>query len=295
MMQQDLFDASEATASWGGSWTEEKLKAFENYVKAYLKIMNKYRDRYHWRLIYFDGFAGSGCRLQKEDDLQIFPQDSDVYKGAAERVLKIPDRGFDFYYFIDKDQKASEALGAKLKKLKPGAHLIFRADDAGNQIKRWAYKVGTNKEYKTLMLLDPFGMQIKWDSIELLKERSVDLWLLLPSGVIVNRLLKKTGGLTAANRLVEFFGMSEEDIQNYFYFKEESLTFFGEVEAIRKCEEPIQKIAELYISRLQKIFPYVSKKPLRLLNSKNCPIFHFVFASKNETAVKIASDITGKL
>lgn len=294
MMQQNLFNESEATAMWGGSWTEEKLRAFENYVKAYLKIMNKCRDLYHWKLIYFDGFAGSGSRSQMEDDLQIFSQDSDVYKGAAERVLSIPDRGFDYYYFIDKDKKASEALDAKFKGLELNAQLVFRSDDAGNQIRKWADVVRRHKEYKTLMLLDPFGMQIKWDSIELLKDLSVDLWILLPSGVIVNRLLKKTGELLAANRLVEFFGMSEDEICRYFYFKEEDLTFFGNAEVTTKCDRPIQKIAELYTSRLKSIFPYVSERPLRLLNSKNCPIFHFVFASKNKTAVKIASDITGK-
>ena len=44
---------------WGGKWTEEKLDAFEKYVRAYLTIMNNYRDVYGWKLLYFDGFAGS--------------------------------------------------------------------------------------------------------------------------------------------------------------------------------------------------------------------------------------------
>ena len=51
---------------WGGSWTEQKLDCFESYVKAYLTIMNVYRDKFNWRLIYFDGFAGSGSRSEKE-------------------------------------------------------------------------------------------------------------------------------------------------------------------------------------------------------------------------------------
>ena len=51
---------------WGGSWTEQKLDCFESYVKAYLTIMNVYRDKFNWRLIYFDCFAGSGSRSEKE-------------------------------------------------------------------------------------------------------------------------------------------------------------------------------------------------------------------------------------
>lgn len=48
---------SEPTSSWGGSWTEEKLDAFEKYVNAYLTIMNKYRDQYQWKLISIFHFA----------------------------------------------------------------------------------------------------------------------------------------------------------------------------------------------------------------------------------------------
>ena len=86
--------------NWGGPWTEEKLDAFEKYVKAYLTIMNSYRDMYGWKLLYFDGFAGSGSRTQNEeveevqDALELFGSevtvdDFNVYQGAAERVVKI--------------------------------------------------------------------------------------------------------------------------------------------------------------------------------------------------------------
>ena len=55
--EQESFMACEPS-SWGGQWTEEKLDAFEKYVNAYLTIMNVYKERYRWKLIYFDGFAG---------------------------------------------------------------------------------------------------------------------------------------------------------------------------------------------------------------------------------------------
>ena len=49
---------------WGGAWTEEKLDCFQKYVKAYLTIMNTYREQFQWKLVYFDGFAGCGTREQ---------------------------------------------------------------------------------------------------------------------------------------------------------------------------------------------------------------------------------------
>ena len=96
---------------WGGDWTKQKLDIFENYVKAYLTIMNSFRHRYNWKLIYFDGFAGSGERNQKIKDSEsesvslsigeefVLPQELEVYQGAAERVVKLEKQldGFDYY------------------------------------------------------------------------------------------------------------------------------------------------------------------------------------------------------
>ena len=68
---------SEPSLNWGGMWTEEKLDAFTKYVNAYLTIMNKYRDQYGWRLIYFDGFAGSGIRQNNTSTSELL---SDLFK-----------------------------------------------------------------------------------------------------------------------------------------------------------------------------------------------------------------------
>jgi hypothetical protein len=38
-------------------------------------------------------------------------------------------------------------------------------------------------------------MQINWESIASLKDTRTDIWILIPTGVIVNRLLDKSGEL----------------------------------------------------------------------------------------------------
>ena len=73
-LPQDTEIVSEPKVLWGGRWTDEKLDAFEKYVRAYLTIMNKYRHQYGWKLLYFDGFAGSGTR---NDDID---EDTTLYK-----------------------------------------------------------------------------------------------------------------------------------------------------------------------------------------------------------------------
>jgi len=142
-----------------------------------------------------------------------------------------------------------------------------------------------------LILLDPFGMQLNWESIEKFKNKRVDVWILLPSGVIINRLLDRQGNLKNINKLESFFGITSDEIQKEFYESKKENTLFGEREINHKINDPIEKIAELYIKRLKTIWDYVTEKPLVLYNNRNVPIYHFVFASNNKTAKNIASQI----
>ncbi len=51
--------------NFGGSWTENKIEIIVEYAKAYLTIMDSYAADNDWKLLYFDGFAGSGY-IKKE-------------------------------------------------------------------------------------------------------------------------------------------------------------------------------------------------------------------------------------
>lgn len=92
----------------------------------------------------------------------------------------------------------------------------------------------------------------------------------------------------------DFFGLTEDEIRDYFYTKKRERNLFGETDIIEKVKEPITKIANLYLERLKTVFKFVIPEPLVLYNNMNVPIYHFVFASNNQTAVKIAKEIIGK-
>jgi hypothetical protein len=85
---------------------------------------------------------------------------------------------------------------------------------------------------------------------------------------------------------ISFFGISEEEIRNCFYEEKSGYGLFGVESEIRKIEKPIFRMAEIYIQRLRTLFPHVTERPLEMKNSKNCPIYHFVFASNNAAAKK---------
>ncbi|MDD3686891.1 MAG: three-Cys-motif partner protein TcmP [Bacteroidales bacterium] len=284
---------SEAAKQWGGPWTEKKLEAFSKYVWSYLTIMKNFP---YWETIYFDGFVGSGTKEKvKISDLYlqlgITEEEEKTYKGAAERVLDLKDNlSFDFHYFIDKCDKSLEKLKTKLEEKFKDKKMVFRSEDANVQLVELSKALKT-KKYAALVLLDPFGMQINWDSFEQLKGTRSDVWVLVPTGVIINRLLDKKGKLKFSKKLESFFGLPIDEIKSYFYNEERINTLFGEEEIVTKVSDPIEKIAKLYAKRLKTIWMHVTDEPLVLRNKNGVPIFHFVFASNNENAKKIAKQI----
>ena len=284
---------NEPQGDWGGPWTEKKLEAFSKYVWSYLSIMKKFP---YWKTIYFDGFAGSGTREKKVNtelyqQLKITEEEEKTYKGAAERVLELKDNlSFDFYYFIDKKEESLKKLEVKLTEKFKNKTIVYRAGDANKQILELAAAL-KEQNLAALVLLDSFGMQIDWSSIGQLKDTRSDVWILIPTGVIVNRLLDKRGKLKFSKKLESFFGLPIEDIKSYFYREEKVQTLFGEEETITKVSKPIEKIAKLYAERMKTIWKHVTDEPLVLSNRNGVPIFHFVFASNNKNAKKIAKQI----
>jgi three-Cys-motif partner protein len=290
-----------AKKTWGGPWTEQKLDAFEKYVKAYLTIMNKHRDKNSWKLIYFDAFAGSGSRETKQKEKEtlglfdITEEDVTVYRGAAERVINIDLRGFDYYYFIESDEASKLELEKRLEtaNAEKKLELRFRYGDANEYLKKLADTMKKDARLHSLTIIDPFGMQVNWESIKQLEGTKTDLWALIPSGVIINRLLDGNRALKSIKKLTSFFGLTEDEIKDYFYKKNTNIGLF-EIDEYQKISGSIQKIAELYIKQLHNVFPEVTNKPLVLHNSRNVPIYHFAFAANIPVAKKIATDIIGK-
>lgn len=292
---------NEPSGDWGGPWTEKKLDAFVKYVQAYLTIMKQHPG---WKTIYFDGFAGSGTKEKEKeiktdlyDELEITKEEERIYKGAAERVLTLDNNlGFDYYYFIDKKESSLEKLRSKLSQKVDLSNkkVSFKPGDANKWIIELANAL-KSQSYAALVFLDPFGMQIDWTSIEALKGTRSDVWILVPTGVIVNRLLDRAAELKYTDKLQSFFGLSEQEIKAIFYKQEKMTTLFGEIESINKISKPIQKIAKIYVERMKGIWKYVTEEPLRLDNRNGVPLFHFVFASNNATGLKIAKQIIKKL
>jgi three-Cys-motif partner protein len=278
-----IFDLKEDTVNqFGGDWTEAKMEIIVNYAKAYLTIMNKQA----WvKTLYFDGFAGSG-HIEAS-------QEKEAIKGTALRILEIDDpKPFDMYYFVEKNRRNKESLEATIKEIYPSKRAPVVQQDCNVKLIDMAKFLKKETSFRALVFIDPYGMSVNWESILTLKGLGIDLWILVPTGLGVNRLLKNDQNIPESwlVKLETFLGLSREVILQHFYSKKIINTLFGEITAINKEVEIIQKIGNLYTQRLKTIFEHVSESFV-MRNSTNSIMYHFMMATNNKTALKLANDI----
>lgn len=273
--------------NFGGNWTKIKIEILVEYAKAYLAIM---KNRRFFKLMYFDGFAGSGF-IVKDKQIGV-----DITVGAARRIIEITEpRPFDVYYFVEKDQKNFNLLNENTKKAFPKKKIHAVCDDCNKKIIDLGNYLRNpqNKNVRTLAYIDPCGMQVEWRSLESLRGLPIDMWILVPTGLGVNRLLKRDGQISDAwlEKLELFLGLTREQIEKKFYKKK--ATLFEEITIVEKEKDAIENSAKLYKSRLKEIFDFVSK-PYELKNSSNAVMYHLFLTSNNKAAEKIGNDIVNK-
>lgn len=273
---------------FGGKWTEEKIGIVEDYAKAYLTIMNKHP---YFKLIYFDGFAGSGSIQPCED------AGYGSIEGAAARILSIEEpKTFDIYYFVEICPEYCDRLKAMSMSRFTRRTVHIVPDDCNRKLLDLSKFLSEeeNKNYKVLAFIDPCGMQVEWSSIEALKNLWVDLWILVPTGVGVNRMLTRNGQISKSwmEKLQIFLGIPFDEIESIFYAESQQQTLFGDQERF-KIDNAIQKAGDLYSRRLRTLFEYVSD-PYVLRNSKNSPMYHFILATDKKAGLNIANDVIRK-
>jgi three-Cys-motif partner protein len=274
---------------FGGDWTKNKIEILVKYAKAYLKIM---KDKTYWKLLYFDGFAGSGIIIKDK------MPDIEITIGAARRIVEIEEpRGFDHYYFVEKNKANAKLLASSTKDVFPNKEITIREDDCNLKLAELSKFLLSPKgrKFRVLAYVDPYGMQLEWKSIKNLSKTKIDIWILVPTGMGVNRLLKKNGDISEIwlKRLELFLGMDSASIKSLFYKTETDYTLFGEEEHIKKEKDAINMSANIYKDRLKSVFSFVSQ-PYILKSTQGNIMYHMFMASNNGTAVKIADQIIKK-
>lgn len=171
----------------------------------------------------------------------------------------------------------------------------FLADDANRAIPELCRAIDWRKN-RAVLFLDPYGMAVDWDTMKAIAQtEAVDVWILFPVGIGVNRLLRQRFEdipVSWRNKLDRLFGTA--DWQTAFYKADpQGVLPAFENAGVCKVNQPIRTITEFYRERLATIFPKVAPEPRYLCNSKNSPMFILTFAMASPR--KSAQDLAMKL
>ncbi len=293
-------DRREREHQFGGEWTTVKLKVLANYLHSYTTALK----RSPFQKLYIDAFAGTGyrdVRREGEDDSPqntLFPdmaqpEPQSFLDGSARLALQV-DPQFDQYIFIERSPERCVQLEI-LKSDFPGLakRVDIRQGDANAKIQDLC---ATDwRSNRAVLFLDPYGMQVEWKTIEAIaKTKAIDLWLLFPLGIGVNRLLTKSGEIPKSWRRRLDLLLGTRDWYDDFYKVETTPTLFGD-DNERVVKATMETMGRYFTNRLKSFFAGVAEEPGVLRNSANNPLYLLCFAVGNERGKDIALRIAQHL
>lgn len=271
---------------WGGPWTDARLNALGNYLKAYVTALSGQR----FALIYIDAFAGAGQYRRpgsgaSEGDPEI---DDELFRrGSPRRALEVG--GFGRYVFIEKSSRNTRLL-EQLRRDYPDRRITVLRGDANRSVPELLSAIDWDGPNRGVIYFDPFGLQLRWATLEAVAKTKLDVWLLFPIGA-ANRLLKRDGQIDRrwANALDRLLG--SEDWRRVMYLDYgDQLAIDGEPKRIRTKQAWTALLAHVKV-RLQALFGERNvSEPAIQKNSRGAPLFAVFFAVANPspTAVSLA-------
>jgi three-Cys-motif partner protein len=290
---------------FGDDWTTAKLDVLAKYLASYTTALkDKPSNEHPFRKGYIDAFAGTGYRDARRDgrdsassQVLLLPDLAEkepqaLLDGSARLALKTEPR-FDRYVFIERSPERCAALEALKTEFPHLADDIqIRQGDANVEIQELCDKEW--KSHRAVLFLDPYGMQVEWKTIEVIANtEAIDLWLLFPLGIGVNRLLTKSGEIPESWRRRLNLLLGTEDWYDEFYRVEHTRTLFGEADSVVKATT--ETIGRYFNERLKSVFAAVADEPRVLRNSANCPLYLLCFAVGNENGAPVALRIANHL
>lgn len=275
---------------FGGVWTEIKLRALTEYLHFYQNAL-KNQGFETW---YIDAFAGTGDRHAELERGGIFEgapieRVEDILDGSARKALKIVPP-FDHFWFAEQHQKRAAALEA-LRSEFPQS-IIVKRGDANTELTKlfssapWGQPT-MSRRHRGVVFLDPYGMSVDWNTLQLLSGAKVDVWYLFPRKAVVQQLAHDIQGIDKAKRakLDEIFGGSEWE-DEFYRARPAQAGLFDPAPADTKGRVASSgEIAAFARKKLGQLFCYVSD-PLPLI-VRGSSFFELYCLSNNPPAISL--------
>lgn len=258
-----------------GDWSEIKLEIIRKYAVAYSNIFAKRRNFTHY---YIDAFSGAGMHVSK--------QTGELVSGSPVNALNVQPP-FDGYFFIDLDKDKTDALRAITGER---SDVEIYNDDCNTVLLSEIFpKVRYDHYRRALCLLDPYGLQLKWEVIQHAgRGKAIDMFLNFPVMDMNRNVLWRdfeTVTEQQKERLNFFWG--DTSWKDVVYGSQGDL--FGKK---WKDADANEKIAEAFRTRLKDVAGYACvPKPLPMRNSIGATVYYLFFAAQKEVAEHIVTDI----
>ncbi len=261
-----------------GYWSEIKLDIIKDYASAYSKILAaQQKPRLHH--MYIDAFAGAGVHISKSTG-------GFVPGSPMNAILVKPP--FCEYHLIDLDQKKIVLL-KELVERRSDVHI--HEGDGNNILLKDVFPRVLFKDYRRgLCLLDPYGLDLKWEIIKTAGQmESIDVFLNFPvADINRNVLWRNPEGVDTSDivRMNAFWG--DDSWRGIAYTTERSLFRFEE-----KVDN--ETIAEGFRKRLLNVAGFKQvPRPLPMRNSRGVIVYYLFFASQKPVAMNIVQAIFSK-
>ena len=268
---------------FGGAWTQQKLNILEKYLDAYTTALKKKP----FKLMYIDAFAGTG-KIAPDQENE-YGEFSEFMDGSTARAINITDKPFDKLIFIEQDSDRSAKL-TTLRATHSDRNIIIETAEANEFLsirlcEDW-------RQWRGVLFLDPFGTQVKWQTIEIIASwQALDTWILFPASAIARMM--PTSRLPDdimpawASRLTDVYG---DESWRQLYQDDPQRNLFNEPSQIR--DKGVQGLSNIYKNKLRDLFGNRFLEQSRTLkNSRNSTFFEFLFCVGNPKGIRPAKQI----
>jgi three-Cys-motif partner protein len=267
-----------AVHSFGGAWTERKLSVVRRYLERYTQALKSQT----FQRLYVDAFAGTGDRTDKRREslpLLDLPEFDAVAKGSARLALEV-EPPFHRYVLIERATRRASELSVLAKEF-PKHSIEIRNTDANSAIAELCETTDW-RNTRGVVFLDPYGLQVSWTTLVAISQTAaLDIWILFPSGMGLNRLLTKDGDIPPEWQQTLDRSLGTNEWRSAFYRSEDTADLFDGPRTTTIKDANAAKLEKFYLDRLRTIFPIVMNSCVRLTNSKEQTMYLLCFASAN--------------
>jgi three-Cys-motif partner protein len=274
--------AASAKLSWG-FWSESKLTLLEDYLAGFLTACKQPSVA-----VYLDVFAGEGTGLSRST--------GEEFNGSARIAAAAAANGFELRFsalrFIELSAKRARQIETELSVDFPGRDIKVIPGDCNQEIHKLLASIPRHlTRAPTFAFLDPFGVELRWDTIRVISDfkrglrNKVELFMLLQTPGIM-----RIAGLSEDRAVIHY----EQTLTDLFGCCDWEPIVQARRDGVISGRNAREAFANLMRWRLKHDLDYEHTHILEFFNSQGTPVYHMIFVTDNAAGNKIMRELYDK-